>query len=68
MTEVLSLSSDEADLIYKAELDKVKDVAALRASGEEASVFRPKVATRNKAYGKEVEEIIGAEKFQKWAD
>ena len=67
MTEVLSLSTEEAERIYKAEFNKVKDVAALRASGEEPSVFRPKVAARNKAYGKEVEEIIGAEKFQKWA-
>jgi hypothetical protein len=66
MTEVLSLTTEQADNVYKAELSKVKDVVALRSSGEDVSVFRPKVSARNKAFEKELEGFIGAEKVEKW--
>ncbi len=66
MTEVLSLSTDEAANVYKAELSRAKDVAAIRGAGEEASVFRPKVSARSQAYEKELAGIIGAEKVEKW--
>ena len=66
MTEVLSLTADEAASVYKAELSRTKDVAAIRGAGEEVSVFRPKVQARSQAYEKELEGIIGAEKVEKW--
>ncbi len=66
MTEVLSLTPEEADKVYKAEVVKLKDIAAIRNSGEDVKVFRPKFGIRFKAYDEELTGIIGAEKVSKW--
>lgn len=66
MTEVLALTPEQADQVYKAEFSKLKDVAAIRNSGEAPEVFRPKFGIRFKAYDDELTTIIGAEKLAKW--
>ena len=66
MTEIVSLTTAEVESVYKIELSKVEEVVALRKSGEDASVFRPKISTRIQSYEKELAGIIGEERFQKW--
>ncbi len=66
MTEVLALNPEQTEKVYKAEFNKLEDVAKIRSSGETPEVFRPKFGIRFAAYDKELEEIIGAEKLAKW--
>lgn len=70
MTEVMDLSKEQSDQVYKFNLKRLKKIRSIRKENEGMSKEEMKIILQpvQKEFAMELRELVGKEKMKNWAE